>query len=153
MDLIESRKMEKRREWTDGMRKRGDVFFRVGNKSIKYGSLLFGASLGVGSTAQALENIVESRCLFSSVFRQKIGNITFKIGSQAFGIGIFGLNGLMLPGIVAVFYGMNLRISMRRTAEIVESGYLDRFILEDEDYSIQHMGKQELKISLLVAHS
>ena len=46
----------------------------------------------------------------------------------------------MLPGIVAVFYGINLRISMRRTAEIVESGVLDRFILEDEDYSVQQMG-------------
>ena len=52
---------------------------------------------------------------------------------------MFGLNGLILPGLVAVFYGMNLRVSMRRTAEIIESGYLDRFILEDEDYRVQQM--------------
>ena len=81
MDLIEARKMEKRREWTDGMRKRGDVFFRVGNKSIKYGSLLFGVSLGVGSSAQLLETVAESRNLFSIALRQKLSKITYKIGS------------------------------------------------------------------------
>ena len=50
-DLVEARKLEKRKKWTSGMREKGDVFCRGGKKAMKYGVMLFGGSMVVGGVA------------------------------------------------------------------------------------------------------
>ena len=73
------------------------------------------------------------------------------MGSWAFGVGVFGLNWMMLPGIFSVFIGLKVRLLFRKSADLVEHGLLDEWILTEEDYSVQLMGKERLQKSLLKA--
>ena len=50
-DLIEERKLEKRKKWTHGMRDKGDIFCWAGKKAMKYGIMIFGGSMVIGSVA------------------------------------------------------------------------------------------------------